>query len=420
MYDHLLFDKQTLSNGATIYSRSSTANFTVVYLMLPVGSGHCDTSDVQPGTAHFLEHALCHRSQLSPGSAEFDYAVGLTGGWTNAHTHQLWTTYEISVPNRHLTTLLPRFCSRTFEPVFTEEDCVQQRGIIRNEREQERWWPGQSEISRYLRQEWQVDEPITLKQLFGNDEDLNTISPEILTTLHQHYFDQRLTVLTVGSGDISVLKDYIEHLVLDAPPLEENLHPLCWKHQNYHQKSFQDTNCYELIFGGIINGAPDQATVRTMNFILRYLTNSTHGTLWEWLRTEKGWIYEINWGSTVQATGYDWTLQFNLNEIIQVETVRNELWKRVESALKDTGSVTREVDRIRDTDTAYSFETVDSIIESAEDSLLYYGHIYTETECNAHLELCKNITYLLEIFSRYFNTNEIGSFCAVKKDIIPS
>ena len=413
MIDRLIFERSVLPNGATLYLHSMDVPFTTVYLMVPVGLAHGGVGSVISGSPHFLEHIMHGRSQKNSQRSGLDLAVGMTGGWTNAHTSLLWTTYELSVPNRHLTHMLPLLCSAVFEPLFLDEDLEQQCGVIANERQLERWWPGSGEITQYMRTGWQLDDPVSLDRTFGTDYDLAAISKENLRTLHSQYFDKRIKIIVVGSGDVSSLVNFVSDLRLDAEPLEPQYQPLSWVKREYHEKAFRDSGSYELLLGGIISQTPDMEAVCVSNMILNYLCNSTHGALYAWLRNENGWIYDINWSINQGTWGVDWGLSFDLNEMEQVQTVRKELWPRMEQAILDTDRVRLEIQRLRDKTEAFYYQIPDDIMEAASADFRVVGHIITETQWDKYLERCLDPTYLLTAFHRYFDQAESGSFCAV-------
>ena len=280
MIDRLAFDRTTLPNGATAFIRNVEVAFTTVYVMLPVGSAHAGTSTVLSGSPHFLEHLMCERTVRNPERCEFERLVGMTGGWTNAHTSLLWTTYELSVPNRHLAEILPRFCSVVFEPFLLEEDIVQQRGVVSNERQQQRWWPGSTEIGNYMRTSWQMDDPVSIERTFGDDGDLAGMSVESLGLLHRQYFDPRMKIVAVGPGNIGPLLGYVSGLELDTKPLKADFQPVQWINRDYHEKAFRDSGSYQLNYGALFNAAPDPEHMEVTDFILTYLCNSTHGSLY--------------------------------------------------------------------------------------------------------------------------------------------
>ena len=413
MIDRLVFEKTKFANGATAHVRRMDAPYTTIYVMIPIGSAHTG-AHILPGSPHFLEHLMVGRSRLNPARSEFDLAVGLTGGWTNAHTAYEWTSYELSVPNRHLAELLPRFCSAIFEPLFPDEDLTQQRGVIANERQlEERWWPGQSEIGQYIRTGWQLDDPVGIRRTFGSDEDLAAIQASDLNRLHRQYFDPRIKIVAAGCGDLTPLLDYVEALTLNALPLPSQHERLRWVNQTYHEKAFRDASSYELYYGAILSEVPDPEATCVANFILTYFCNCTHGPLYDWLRNDEGLVYDINWGICRTPWGADWSLSFELNEPSHVEFVRNSLRERMEAAITDTERVRREIERLRDRAEAFDYQLPDSIVDTATNDYHEFGRLVSETEWRRYVAQCADPAYLLAAFHQYFDPAITGSFCAI-------
>jgi predicted Zn-dependent peptidase len=413
MNDRLVFTHSTLKNGAAVYTRTMDCPSTKVIVSVPVGTAHCGIGTVLPGAAHFLEHLMCERSLKNPVRRQFTRKVGMTGGDINATTSLLRTTYEMSVPNRHLEVLLPDLCSAVFEPLLLEKDIGLERGIISNERfSKKRWAPSSDEIGQYM---CTRDEAVSLDRGLGSDMDLEAISAEHLNALHKHYFDPRVQVVAVGPVGIEPLVNYIEGLDLGAAPLPAEFTPLQWVNKEYRVEEFWDTSQYTLILASLFPSDLAPREVQGINFILTYLLNSVHGPLDDWLRHEKGWLYGNSFHVSPSAHGGEWGMELNLNTLSQVDSVRQEIWVRMERGLRDQKRVSEEIARVRDEMAAYSFQTPSDILSTAEGSLENFGRIITETEYDDNLNHYQGAEYRMNLFRRFFNPEEVGSFCAVPR-----
>ncbi len=414
MRDKQVFDEHMLSNGIKVFEYKEDTPFTRIVVQIPVGTVH-NTELILPGTFHFLEHMITLRSLRHPVYNQFCHLVGLKGGTFEATTKSFWTTYALDIPSKHLKEVLPGFFSQLFEPVFQEEDIALQRGIISNERKgRERWYPGSSEEEHYLRTQWQSDYAFSLCQMMGNDAGVACITPDYLYQVHQNYHNSGIQVIIGGSGDVSSLLCVLSEMKVEKRTLPTSFRVIHWINQEYHEKSFRDQSRFSLQYGGILSPRPEEVFNFVLSFILRYFTNTVHGPLYEWLREEKGWVYDIGCSvSTFRDQSFDWTLKFPLNNLEQVYVVRNELQGRINKALANSDTVSQEVDRAGDTIEAYGYQTLEQIMNSAESDLERYGFIRSESHIRSNLELCRNTQFLQKVWTEAFAPEKIGCFCAL-------
>jgi predicted Zn-dependent peptidase len=415
MLDNLQFTKTTLSNGIDCFVNPMPLDFTVIYIRVPVGSAN-SVDPFLPGTFHFLEHICCDRSRVYPEPHGFDLAVGLTGGWANAHTSRYATVYELSVPNKHLPELLEGYFARVFEPVWDEAGWETQRSIIRSERQRrERWYPGSSEIGQYEMTKWKWTEAYPLEQSLGSDADLAAMSVPLLQKAHAAYADPRTMMMVMGNGDISTLSHRMESLSVTKQDLPWRDQPIRWVNREYHVASFRDIRRNLLTIGGFVQPMPGVETVRQLRFILSYLLNTTHGALYEWLRYDLGWSYDLSSNSDVAFDYFDWDITLPLQTMAQVEHVKHEWRGKAEQALAQQTGIDKEVDRLLGA-SAYWNISPEPMLNSAFDHWDTYGRIVSDTEWRELIESCRNRQKLQQLFDQYFAEGEIGIYCAVPEE----
>lgn len=413
MRDRQVFETYILPNGLKFFHYPADFPFAIMHIILPFGHAH-NTGDILPGTAHFIEHMAASHSKLYPRRHEFTEWVGLQGGYSNAQTGNFDTIYLAEVPLAAAEKTWEGLCDQVFRPLFREEDVALQCPIIAAERKRkERWFPGTNELTHYLKTEWEYDIVTDLRQIFGADEDLQKMSPEMLARFHEYYFDPRLTVLTGGNLDIQKLSRElmaIDTRAQEAPAYAETPH---WIKKEYHELAFNDVSQPILYIGAVFPELPDYPTKVAIEFIGDFLTNSDHGPLYHWLRTEKGWIYGLSFRAYFEKYAR-WNITVPLHETEQVGVVRREFWERMQKALSDKELVGREVGRKLGAQT-FHFQTLESIVSGAEYDLELYGEIKSEAEYRSYLEQCRDTDYLLKICERYFSPALWGEFCALPK-----
>jgi predicted Zn-dependent peptidase len=415
MIDTKLFKKQQLTNGITCYTNPRQMDFTMVHIKVPVGTAH-NTKPVLPGTFHFLEHICCQQSQQYPEPHAFGKAVGLTGGDSNAYTAPFATVYELSVPNGQIEALLPGLFSRVFEPYIEEATIQKQRDIITNERRRsERWYPARSEMGWYENTQWMKSAPYSLHQIFGGGDDLSAMDKQNLTAAHQLYFHTGIEMVSIGPADVSGLMSLLEALPTKTPVPAVEYDLLAWADKSYRVKRFRDASRYILTLGDFFQPVPDMQTVRQIRFILSYLVNTTHGALYGWLRHELGWAYNLSISVHDDKHQLSWLLEFPVNDLQQVETIRQQWRNKAVVALNDRVAIDQEVQRLLGA-SAYWNQDAESIFGSAMRDLDKHGRIVSDNEWRAVINECNNSQRLLQVFEQSFDLSRMGSYCAAPEE----
>ena len=414
--DRFIFEQQTLENGIVVYTHATKKVFTSLELSVPIGSAHGGIDDIPNGAPHLLEHLLMGRSKRSPEQAGYERIAGLEGATVNAHTRRYETVYELSAPNKSLKKLLPLFFSVIFEPDIRFEDIKNQSGIIANERQQQTWWPAETEIGQYEYTKWQDNDEVGIERLYGNPATFDKTSVKSLESLHLLYASPGIHLTSVGSGNLQPLIQLLKTVNINQSAGSGVIRPIEWVNRKYHVVPFYGQSTYELTVGGFNTASCSPKHAQAMSFFLRYLTNSIHGPLWQWLRHDLGMVYGIEWNTTVDPWAHQWVLRFNMSSMADVEIVRSQLWQRVEHAFDDTERLVAEVRRRTLINYAYLYEMSDDVLDEASNDLAQYGRIVPEAEWQGYLEACAKPAYLRSTLRDFFKQSTVGSFCAIPKE----
>ena len=412
--DRQIFDSQTLPNGVQTYVYADQGRYSVSTITVPVGSAS-SFGRYAPGTFHFLEHMLFNRSKEHPALNQYSTLVGLKGGTFSASTAPFHTRYVLQVPTIHFAELWKGFFSAVFQPYFDSNDLEVERGTISSERRRkERWFPGGSELEQYMDTGWMHDIALTLEQRLGSESSLAAIDIAALEYAHRSsYFSEGLQMVTGGSADFKPLIASLAELRIQGAPPERRIDPIRWVNKEYHVQPFRDIGRHILRFGGIVSGPPEPLRNRARSFILEYLTNSTHGPLFKWLREERGWVYDLGYSNGLSLNGQGiWTLRLPLGTQGQVKIVREQLVERVEAALQDTKALNNEVGRLLNMAEAYWYPEIAPIVNEALSSLENSGRIFSEVEYLARLDRFRDSTFLTDVWKEATAPESVGSFCA--------
>ncbi len=411
MKDRLIFEKRILDNGIAVYSYPMDVPYTSVHLVIPLGHVH-NIGRVIPGTFHFLEHMMMGRSKKYPEKNSFGKFVSLKGGAFNATTTIFHTEFELHVPQEIFREASEGFLSHIFKPIITEEDIALQRGIIANERRRmERYFPGGNSLSRHVMTGWKKAVPVTLRQMFGEDTDHSLITEAALKDAHEGYFNSDINVFVGGNFYSNSIEELLSKVVVRKHVFPRIYHSIRWHSREFHVYSCEDISRHLYYMGGILPTL-DVRTNIAISFIGQFLTNNVHGALYCWLREEKGWVYEVDFEYNLNKIDADWEIKIPLNSLEEVEIVRKEIHEKIVSALKNEAHVSQEVER-RKSESVFNYQTLNDILEYAQESLLFCGVIFSEEQIKAFLDECRDTKYLMSVYEKYFSPQVIGEFVAV-------
>lgn len=415
--DRLRFDQVTLSNGMKGYVQHDPGvQFAHLMLTVPYGSSH-NYGDVIPGSYHFLEHMVMKRSELFPNPGEAMEKITMLGGDFTATTSWGQTSYEIKVPTKNLNEMTDAIISHVFHPIFIEEDVIHERTIIQSERKRkEAFHPGMNAISHYLLTEVMNGERISLKKIFGSDEDHIKITADYLKKLHQKYFGKGTYFILVGNFNDKDIYSKLEAISLvDEFPPPIQLNPLSWKRKEFHEYETPDVGRfqYQIVSLYKLENLKEESLIDAcMDLVMLMLTNYSYGVLMKWLRHEKGWSYEIERDHKLRMGDGVVIISIPLSEREYVDVVRTEILSRIEQALSDE-ELLEKAKAYQKGSLVFWYQTPKGRLNNIHAQLDYEGSIQTETE---YVTLIDSITIpiLQNIFEKYIKPN-IGEVLLVPK-----
>jgi predicted Zn-dependent peptidase len=407
MRDRQEFEKTVLDNGITVYTYQLDSPIASLEIQLPVGAAHSyGGNGFLNGSVHFLEHLQLIRSRNFPKPHQLNREIGLLGGHFKGNIFRSKTTYAIDLPTSELDFASKALVERVYHPLFNQEDIERERSVIANERDKERFYPGRSRASQYYDTEFIFDMPYKQDQLYGSNDDLNAMSAERFTDMHSVISkDQETVAIAVGNNDFSLLKEELSKIQTAPTQLTRKLNDARWADPKFRYVSFDTVSRPTLEVAWIYPRVNQRERV-SISFILSLLTNHVHGSLYQELRQQKGWVYSIDHFMTSHRQTL-FGMSFPLNTIKQVEYVRGILHDRIMDAINNQEMVEQEIRR-RLNNQVYNYQTASSIMNQASTYLIGNKKILTEKEWKEAIEAMANPAWRLEIVNRFFKPEEMG------------
>jgi predicted Zn-dependent peptidase len=413
MKDRLLFETQTLKNGITVYGKPWDVPFAIVRFFVPVGTRN-NTGLVIPGSAHFLEHLVCRRSQSFPGKDQFRKFVSSFGCEFGAGTSETFTEYHLSIPSTVFSELFPKFIDHIFNPLITEEYIAEESGVIVNERKRKGiWFPGESKLGMHVRTGWQNNNPYTLRQIFGEDDDFSNMTPEKFYSLHCAYKDPRAHLFIGGSYDTQLVVKTLEQVTTKFNDLPVLWKKASWQKREYHEEKCVESDRHMYYLGGVVD-SHDSFVFQGITLLGSFLTNNVNGTLYEWLRRDLGWLYNINFSASVSIAPNIgvWQLSLPLNDTGQVSHVRSKLHQKIYSAISDQEQIDLHV-KEKLTKRIFAYQRISDVLNDQIFSLHYFGKTSNEEESCELLRQAAHSSFLKRIYNTYWHPDVSGEFLAL-------
>jgi len=408
MRDPLEFEKTVLPNGITVYGRKTNDPFVFIRIYVPLGHIH-NTGLVIPGSAHLLEHMCCKRSIAFPEKNSFSRFTALNGGYYNAHTGYVDTKYHCSAPASLFHQAFQGLVSQVFEPTLSEEDLQNEVSVISNERNMKnKWYPAETQLDHYMNTQWKHACPSNLNQIFGSDEELQSMTIERLQNLHQCYFNTSSYVIVGGDYDQDFVASELSRFHATSQALPEAYKERNWVRKEYHEVAFPEENNFTYCVAGITEESKRE-TLFGLHFLGKLLTNSVHGPLNEWLRNELGWSYGVDFGF-----GYgnrirkpSWGINLPVNTHAQATHVRSELHGKIEEAISNPRLIAVEQSR-RLAQDLFSYQTLLDSIEDAESHLGVDGRIELQSETQLMMRELPSVEFLRDIYETHMAPGIVG------------
>jgi predicted Zn-dependent peptidase len=404
------FTEHILPNGIRLYHYAADFPVSSFEIMLPIGAGHAGIpgGTIPNGAPHFLEHMQMLRSEKFPEKSALERMIGLQGGYDNAHTHDEWTSFEITVPAPGAEQAFVGLCDRVFHPLFNEEDLLNQRQIITTERDQDRiFFPGSSPSTHYYNQQFMWDAPIRLDRIFGSETDLNGYNPDMLKGLHKiSTTADGVVVYSAGSHDPGMLARYLEELpALKSKALASFLEPARWVNPTYHETAFDNVTQPSLDVAWI-SSRVSFAEYVGVEFLLQAFCNSVHGVLYEILRHERGWIYDLD-AYAINRSSLVIGMTFPVMDTGIIQEIRTHIFEWMAVGVGDQKRMEDEVQRRLHRRVTWC-ETASSTVEGGTSWHRAENRLVTFQEWEAAITQMRDPKHRQDFFAKYFNKDAFG------------
>lgn len=411
MRDHQDFEETILPNGIRVYTYIDSFPISCMELQLPVGSAHAiPANNFISGSPHFLEHTQLIRSELFPEPYSLDRALGLRAGNSNGATHAKATTHWIDTPAAEQEFGVKALINRIFHPLFNDDDLKIERSVVANERNQNKFYPGKNLASQYFFSQFIHDVSYPLDQIFGSDHDLEAMNLDYLVDMHRKITtSDQIVALAVGNHSFEDLKEELAKIPTQKSMFASEIKPSTWIRKDYHTASFPSVAQPRLEFVWI-HSRPDYKEYRGICFLINALVNTTQGPLYREFREEKGWTYGLDATCVLREHNVIAGLSFPVNEIAQVQYIRENIADRIHKAVSNQQLIDDEITRQLGNQ-VYMFQSAGSIISTASSEFMQYGLIHTEAEHREAVRAMSEPSWRNHVFSTFFKESDMGSMC---------
>ena len=248
---------RVLNSGMKVIAMPKIPSYTTyVSLMFPFAAKHLtyelnnEIKVLPEGIAHFFEHKI-YASKTGDMFTQF-VSLGLDA---NAMTGYEMTQYIFSATS-HVFEGIDLLLETVDHPYFTDQNVLKERDIINEEIQMnnDRLY---TKMFRHLRQNMYVKHPIKT-DILGTKETIANITKELLTDVHQHFYqDHQRMLLISGNIDIESLDQYLDTLehrkkcTYHPRFIEVNEPPTC---QVHHQVIEENITHQMLMYGIKLSG----------------------------------------------------------------------------------------------------------------------------------------------------------------------
>lgn len=411
MHDKQHFFQTNLHNGITHLHHEMDVPFAEARIIIPVGNAHSHSSvpGGAPGIAHFLEHMCFERSARYPERNSFERAVSAGGGRVNAWTSAYYTDYYLEAPTNTFEELYQGLLSAVFEPILSPEDIQRQAGIIKNERAQRPYYPGDTELTQYCGTKWMRHAYYPITQLFGDDATLDTLSAEQLLQFQRYYTTTGLTVISGGNVPAYVITEPLTGLTLTEHQLTPVVTPTGWVNRTFHETTTKDIET-PLYLWGNITPSFDLHQVWATGLIIELLTNHETGAINNWLRQESGLTYGVNFGMWHDLDRQGWVVEIPLPDRAVIAAVRDEIFERAHTALASQEQL-ESIKRRTELRACFDYQTLSDRMNRAVEIFTSAGRIPSEAEYFAWLSGVST-DRLQAVFESFFAQEQAGELAA--------
>jgi predicted Zn-dependent peptidase len=409
MRDRQKFKKRIFKNGISLYTYKDKFPVANIQVILPFGSSQANQKNgLYPGTFHFLEHLLFKSSQNFPEPHSLELALGLRGGYSNGSTGLNHITFSVEIPSSEIEFASQAIIDRVFRANIRAEFLEAERGIIINERDKNKFYPGSNPSSQFLCTSFINDTIITKENIFGRDEDLAQMDEFYLQKVYQQIIHSpEIQVIAVGNSDFSYMIDFLSSLQTIPQEFQIDLLDPEWVNFSYSKYYFEDINQPALFTGWLYNKLTHQEIV-SLEFIKELLCNYVHGPLFQEFREEKGWLYNISSSLTYRQNKSFLIFQFQVNEYSQTEFIRKALNDRIQRSLTNQSLIESEIER-QNRQFVYLYQTSADIAYGASNDLKRYRRIYSEKEILKINQKMIDPKWRQALYQKFFDPTKMGS-----------
>lgn len=262
-----------------------------------IGTGSREESDVEAGSAHFLEHFVFKGTKKFPGSYDINEAVEKVGGAFNAYTGQNEMGFWVKMAKDQLETAMRIVGQVVTEPLLPEEHFDKERGTILEELYMYEDRPNSKameECTKLLFGKTNMGRPI-----IGTVESLKKMTVNSLRKYFEKWFvAKNITVGVVGGfGDegkvLEMIKKEFSHLIVDERKMPEK-NKFVWEKKSDLKTKLISRKAEQaavvLAFRGIDMNDSRRYALDLLNIILG---DGWTSRLMKEIREERGWAYGI-------------------------------------------------------------------------------------------------------------------------------
>jgi len=284
-----MVNKTVLDNGIRIVSEE-IGHVRSVSIGIWVESGSRYESNVNNGTAHFIEHMLFKGTQRR-SAFEIASAIDSVGGIMNAATGKESTSFYIKIPDYHLETAIDLLSDIFLSSRFDENDINKERAVVLQEIRMAEDEPGDYIYDFFERLFWK-EHPLGM-HILGSKEMVTSFHRNgLLNFFHNRYKGGNLVITAAGNLKHDQLVELIEKSfrpLANMGMVEQTEAPEAKAGTAFLYKELEQVH---LIVGATAPAAIDRT--RHAAFLLNaILGGSMSSRLFQEIREKRGLAYEV-------------------------------------------------------------------------------------------------------------------------------
>ncbi len=357
-----------LSNGLPLLTINNFDSQSVTILLL-VRSGSTADKPGFSGSAHFLEHMFFKGSRKYPSSIELAMEIELLGGITNAFTSYEYTGYYLKIPAKNLEKALYLFSDVIYNPRFSGEELIKERGVIAEEIKMYDDYPSEKIKDEFEKRLFKGN--AFGRNIAGSLESIAKIDEKILRDfLKQNYTLDNMMLVISGDIDTDTFQKLAEKAFGENQnnnkkiTIPSNKLPNEIDNKYFHIE--RKTGQAHLVLGGfaVERNNKDEYPFK---LAMTILADGFGSKLFQELREKQGIAYYLGGG----VSSYTNTGKYSIKAGISVD----KLQVGILSILSSMKEISNGEFSDKDLQRAKSYFTAEILdnIETAEDKAVWYG-----------------------------------------------